>query len=222
MVFYWAINITGGIFMFGFQSAPEAIMYTIVIVISLTIHELSHGLVSYLQGDSTAKDQGRLTLNPIPHIDPFGIIAIYLIHFGWAKPVPINPNYYKNRRLGIILTSLAGPFSNLLLAFIGVIIYQKINTYGNPIIIYFVSKLVEINVTLAVFNLIPIPPLDGSKIFAELCGGKISEFIYNIERMGMLIIFALLWLQPVNNALFGVIDWVINGLFNFAILLHIW
>lgn len=216
------LKITGGIFMFGFTSVSELIMYTIVIIISLTIHEFSHGLVSYLQGDRTAKDQGRLTLNPIAHIDPFGIIAIYLIHFGWAKPVPINPNYYKNRRLGIILTSIAGPLSNLILTFIGVIIYQRINGGGNPAIIYFAYTLVQINATLAVFNLIPIPPLDGSKILAELCGGRIAEFIYSIERIGMVIVFVLLWFQPVNNALFSVIDSVITALSNFAVLLHIW
>ena len=203
--------------MFGF-TIPELIMFTIVIVISLVIHEFSHGLVSYLQGDNTAKDHGRLTLNPISHIDPFGLIAIYIIHFGWAKPIPINPSNYKNRRLGIILTSLAGPMSNILLAFLGAVIGLKLNPQSE-IIIYFFKNFIEINVILAIFNIIPIPPLDGSKIFAELFGGIIREFIYKINQIGMIIVFLILYIPSVNNIFFSIKVIVYNEIIKIASLI---
>jgi Zn-dependent protease len=196
-------------------SIPELIMFTIVIVISLVIHEFSHGLVSYLQGDNTAKDAGRLTLNPISHIDPFGLIAIYLIHFGWAKPVPINSSKYKNRRLGIILTSAAGPFSNIVLAFIGALVYEKIK-YQSEIIDYFLINLVNINIILAVLNMLPIPPLDGSKIFAEIFGGIVREFIYKINQIGMFIVFLLLYIPAISNVFTNIISNVFDGILKIA------
>jgi Zn-dependent protease len=197
---------------------PELIMFTIVIVISLVIHEFSHGLVSYLQGDNTAKDNGRLTLNPISHIDPFGLIAIYLVHFGWAKPIPINSKNYKYRRLGIILTSLAGPLSNILLAFFGAIISTAVNSQSE-IIRFFLNYLIYINVTLAVLNLIPLPPLDGSKILAELLGGVVREFMYKIDRIGMLIVFLLLYLDSINRVFFNIIDIIMNEIVKIASLI---
>lgn len=207
--------------MFGFASVSELIMFTIVIIISLVFHELSHGFVSYLQGDRTAKDAGRLTLNPISHIDPIGLVAIYLIHFGWAKPVPINPKYYKNRRIGVILTSIAGPLANMVVAFLAAFIFAAINqqTY---LISYFFINLIAINITLALFNMIPIPPLDGSKIFASLLGGKIAEWIYGIQRIGMILIFLIFWLPPVSNALSNIINSLTFGVLNnaFLIMLH--
>lgn len=202
--------------MFGFGSVSELIMFLIVIIVSLVIHEFSHGLVSYLQGDTTAKDAGRLTLNPMSHIDPIGLVAMFLIHFGWAKPVPINPKYYKNRRVGILLTSIAGPISNMILAFIGALVYVAINTQ-TQILIYFFQLFIQINVTLALFNLVPIPPLDGSKIFASLFGGKVAQWIYKIERVGMIVIFLLLWIPAVNNALSNSIYSITNGIIKIAV-----
>lgn len=201
--------------MLGFNSISEIIMFTIVIIIALVFHELSHGFVSFLLGDPTAKDAGRLTLNPLSHIDPFGLIAIFLIHFGWAKPVPINPEYYKNRRVGVILTSLAGPVANLLIAFIGSLVYVGLFP-ESPMLSYFLINLIEINVALAIFNMLPIPPLDGSKIFGSLFGGKIEELIFRIERTGMIIILVLFWIPPVSNALSNCIISLTNQLINLA------
>lgn len=196
-------------------TVSEWIMRGLVVIISLTIHEFSHGLVSYIQGDKTPGSYGRLTLNPIAHIDPFGLIALFLFRFGWAKPVPINPQYYKHRRLGIILTSFAGPISNLLLMFIATLVLLKTNPQ-NTIVIYFYQEFIFINASLAVFNMIPIPPLDGSKIFAELFSGKVAELIYRIEQKGTIILILLIWFPPVNTALSNVIYSVVKVIANLS------
>lgn len=212
--------LNGGVYVLS-TTVAEWIMLALVVIIALTIHEFSHGLVSYIQGDKTPGSYGRLTLNPIAHIDPFGLVALFLFRFGWAKPVPINPKYYKHRRLGIILTSLAGPISNLLLMFIATLILLETNPQ-NSIITYFYQQFIFINASLAVFNMIPIPPLDGSKIFAELFGGKIAELIYRIEGKGTIILLLLIWFQPVNTALSNVIYAVVQNVANLAglIVLH--
>lgn len=189
----------------GSTSPSELIMLTIVFVISFTVHEFSHGFVSYLQGDNTAKEAGRLTLNPFSHIDMLGLLAIFIIRFGWAKPVPTSPNNYKNKRLGILLTSLAGPVSNLLLAFLAALIGLAINTQ-NSIVEFFFEQLIYVNTTLAIFNFIPIPPLDGSKIFASLFGGKIAEYIYRLQKTGMVLVFLIFLIPPVENALWSLIN----------------
>lgn len=202
-------------------TVSQWIMRGLVVIVSLTVHEFAHGLVSYIQGDKTPGSYGRLTLNPIAHIDPIGLAALFLFRFGWAKPVPINPKYYKNRRLGIILTSFAGPISNLLLLFIATLLLIKINPQ-NDIIVYFFQELIFINASLAVFNMLPIPPLDGSKIFGELFGGRVAEFIYRIERKGTLVLILLIWFPPVNAAFSSAIYAVVKGVANLSglILFH--
>lgn len=153
------------------------------ILLALTVHELAHGYISYKLGDPTAKNMGRLTLNPVAHIDILGFIMLVVAGFGWAKPVPINPMYYKDKRKGTMLVALAGPVSNILTAFIFAIpmyyISGRFATSLNPsevtVIIYtFCSIFVRLNIGLAVFNLIPVPPLDGSKIL----GGFLSPRQY--------------------------------------------
>ncbi|QCX32661.1 site-2 protease family protein [Caloramator sp. E03] len=178
----------------------QFLMTGIAIIISLSIHEYSHALISTLQGDDIPYRYGRLTLNPLAHIDPIGIISLFLFKFGWAKPVPISSRNYRNRRLGVILTSFAGPVSNIILAFFTALCFYLFNP-TNEGIVYFLGELFTINTGLAVFNIIPIPPLDGSKIFGELFGGKVAEFIYGIERWGMFLIFALLWIPQVSYML---------------------
>jgi len=149
-----------------------------VLLISLTFHEFSHGYIAYRLGDNTAKDAGRLTLNPLKHLDPIGTLMMFVARIGWAKPVPVNPSFFRNRKMGMMLTSIAGPLSNLVMAFMSAFplqvvfftSYRTINT-GTGAAYYlfqFLLLLFYINVNLAIFNLFPIPPLDGSKILSAV------------------------------------------------------
>lgn len=201
--------------MFDYRNVGEIIFSLIAIIVSFTIHEYSHALISTVQGDDTPQIYGRLTLNPFAHIDIMGFICLFLFKFGWAKPVPISSGNYKNPRLGIILTSIAGPLSNLVLAFVSLLVI--IATYPQSDgIYYFLEQLVLINVGLAVFNLIPVPPLDGSKIIAEIFGGKVAIFIYNMQRYGIMVLFLLLWIPSVSVFLSQLIDSVINAMVSLA------
>lgn len=157
------------------------ILSAVAVLITLTVHEYCHGYAAYKLGDPTAKSLGRLTLNPIKHIDPFGAICMILFRFGWAKPVPINPRYFKKPKRDIAITSLAGPLSNLVMAFISGLLYLLI--YAGVKDVAFSSRLLfnlvkntldfililhAVNIGITVFNLIPLPPLDGSKILGAL------------------------------------------------------
>lgn len=162
-------------------SLERLIMLLPLILIVLPVHELAHGYVAYKLGDPTAKDAGGLTLNPLRHLDPFGLIMMVVAGVGWAKPVPVNSSYFKNRKAGMILVSMAGPLSNLILAFIfmllwglvvkliaiGVIVINTaaMNTFIGYLIDFF-SFFISVNISLAVFNLIPVPPLDGSRLIS--------------------------------------------------------
>lgn len=201
--------------MFDYRNFGEIIFSLIAIIVSFTIHEYSHALISTAQGDDTPQLYGRLTLNPLAHIDIMGFICLFLFKFGWAKPVPISSENYKNPRLGIILTSIAGPLSNLILAFVSLLVI--IATYPQSDgINYFLGQLVLINVGLAVFNLIPVPPLDGSKIIAEIFGGKVAIFIYNMQRYGIMVLFLLLWIPSVSDFLSKLIYSVVNAMASLA------
>lgn len=168
----------------------------------MTFHELSHAYVSYKLGDPTAKQMGRLTLNPLKHLDPIGAIMLFVSGFGWAKPVPINPMYYKNRRKGTILVSIAGPLSNLLLATIFYTLYYIISgKYGNPSIgvfdfSTFSSAMVSINIGLAAFNLLPFPPLDGSKILGGFLPPKYYYTMLQYENYISLAFLFLVFVVP--------------------------
>lgn len=183
------------------------------LLIAITFHELSHGYMSYLLGDPTAKQEGRLTLNPIKHLDPIGALGLLFFHFGWAKPVPINPFYYKNRKLGIVLVSIAGPMANFILALITTLIIKGIlmanMVTANTLVFDFLGILVMYNLSLGIFNLIPLPPLDGSKIVASLLPEKYEMWAYQNERYFMLTLFALMY--------FGVISKIMDPFLNSAI-----
>jgi len=149
--------------------SPENFILRIpAILIALTVHEYAHGWVAYLLGDKTAYNAGRLTLNPVAHLDVIGSIMLLFGPFGWAKPVPVDPRYFKNQKKGIVLVSLAGPVSNVLLALLfGYAL--RIITSGNaalvsPYLIRFLTMTILINIGISFFNLLPVPPLDGSKI----------------------------------------------------------
>lgn len=177
-------------------------------LIAIIFHELAHGLVSFWLGDPTPKETGRLTLNPLKHIDPVGILCLIFFHFGWAKPVMIDPSYYKNKKVGMTLVALAGPIMNFIIMIISFVIIgitfalQYHNNLPNNIvfeIIYnFFSYLAILNIGLGVFNLIPIPPLDGSKAIGIILPRGAYEEYMGYQKYGtffmlgiMLIIYML-------------------------------
>lgn len=189
-----------------------SILITFVILLfSAIVHEVSHGLMAEKLGDDTAREEGRITLNPIPHIDPFGSILLPMlllavhspIIFGAAKPVPVNFNNLRNPKSGMALVSLAGPLSNFALALLFVIPIKLglTNSISYPILL----QAILINLVLGIFNLVPIPPLDGSKILASLGSDKWMEKILSLERYGFILVIIFLYLGWLNYLLLPVI-----------------
>lgn len=154
---------------------PEMLLRIPALLIAITFHEFAHARVSYSLGDPTPKQTGRLSLNPLAHLDPVGLLMLWIFRFGWAKPVQINPYYYKDPKKGVLLVSLAGPLSNLVLAFF-TLIFLKLDFITSSFAVNFVYILFVYNLGLAVFNLIPVPPLDGSKILVNLLPGNPNNF----------------------------------------------
>lgn len=188
-----------------------------LLLIAMTVHEFAHGAVAYKLGDSTARLSGRLTLNPLAHIDPFWTIILPLVlflstagHFvfGAAKPVPVNYWNLKNPKRDMIWIGLAGPLANFILAFMLAGLLRFIPSAG--VISYLVFNLLTINVVLALFNLMPIPPLDGSKILAGLLPAKISEQYAHFERFGFIILFVFIWLGVFDRLLWPLVGAVID------------
>ncbi len=210
------------------------------VFLALAVHECAHGWMSYKLGDPTAKNLGRLTLNPIKHIDPIGLICMILFHFGWAKPVPVNARYYKKPRRDMALVAAAGPVSNLIMCIFGMLMLHIIyllysftpdampfyliwNTaiYVDPVEMDMLAKIIYVlfiffqqfsilNISLAVFNLLPIPPLDGSRIMYIFLPTKAYFGIMKYERIIMMVMLVLLWLgafsgilSTVSGTLFG-------------------
>lgn len=168
------------------------------IVIALTLHEFAHSAVASLCGDKTSKAQGRLSLNPLNHIDPYGFLMLFVFGFGWAKPVNIRPSRFRHPRVDSVLTAAAGPLCNLLQAFVfsfpANLLYNYSILHDSAVAENFATffmYLFIINVSLFIFNLIPIPPLDGSKIIGELLPFNAQRAYYSIERYGFFIIFAV-------------------------------
>ncbi|HBM3471037.1 TPA: site-2 protease family protein [Listeria innocua] len=202
----------------------EMIPYVVVtLLIAFTIHEWAHALVALAFGDDTAKNQGRLSLNPLVHIDLFGLLMILIAGFGWAKPTPVNRFKLKKRRLGSILVTLAGPVSNLLLAMIGVGLYAlflnyAFFTYGS-VTETFLMIFVQLNLVLFVFNLIPIPPLDGYQILVEFLPMSARAKLEPVERYGMLI-FLVIALTPFSNfTIQPIFDTVIPFVFDIILMI---
>ena len=176
---------------------------------AIVFHEVSHGYVAYWLGDTTAKDRGRLSLNPLKHIDPWGTILLPLLMvaafgfgFGYAKPVPINPNRFKDYRKGMFLTGIAGPVSNLLLAILSGVIFRilvALNMGGAPwgeLVILGFYYFCLMNLSLMFFNLIPLPPLDGSRVLPLFLSDRAMVTYAKFEQYGFVILFAVLWLAP--------------------------
>ncbi|MGE5371445.1 MAG: site-2 protease family protein [Solirubrobacterales bacterium] len=184
--------------MFGFD-VMEMIIALPGIVIGLALHEYAHALVAYHLGDDTPRYQGRLTINPLRHLDPIGSLLLLLPpHFGWAKPVMVNPVNFRRTttiRKGMMMVSLAGPAMNLLIAILGGIMFSVLRnqplTENVQIALTILGPVVTINVGLALFNLIPVPPLDGSKILAGLLPERYASVVYKIEQYGFIILLVL-------------------------------
>jgi Zn-dependent protease len=177
-------------------SLPRLLAVATIIFVALPFHEFAHAAAAVALGDNTPRLQGRYTLNPLPHIDPMGAILIALTGFGWAKPVQWNPrNITIDRKLGSIIVSLAGPLSNLLLAIVAAILVRMVPG-GNAFIVNFLLFFIQINVLLFVFNLIPIPPLDGSHVLFALLPGDNFKLQMQLSRYGFLILMAVIFLAP--------------------------
>jgi len=159
-------------------------------LLAITIHEYAHGRMALAMGDPTAAMQGRLTLNPLAHLDPLGTIMILLAGFGWARPVPINPYRFNNYRQGLLKVSLAGPVANFILAFLGVFLLKLIGFH--PFLIQFFSAVVSLNIALGIFNLLPVPPLDGSKVLSSLLPSHLLGPYRQIEPYAPLVLIFLL------------------------------
>lgn len=193
-------------------------------LLGIILHEIAHGFVAYRLGDPTAKDAGRLTLNPIPHIDPVGLLVFVITGiaggfvFGWAKPVPVNARYFSNPSKGMMLVALAGPCTNILLAIIFALILASLmhlQIVANGIVEKIASILfygVGINIGLACFNLLPIPPLDGSRVIAGILPNQMAYYYFKLERFGLLIVFALLALGILNKILLPVMMFCVHYL----------
>jgi len=180
----------------------EFILIAIPLLYSVIFHELAHGWVAYRMGDPTAKSLGRLSLNPLKHLDPMGTIMLFIFGFGWAKPVPVNFNQLRDRHKGMILVSAAGIITNMLLAFIALFLNRLLSLPPSSMPAVLLYYFAQINIILAAFNLIPLPPLDGSKILMGFASPSIQDFLFRLERYGFFIIIALLYL--------GVLDPVIR------------
>lgn len=186
------------------------------ILIAITFHEYAHGKMASLLGDPTPARTGRLSLNPLKHLDFFGTLMLLVVGFGWAKPVQINPMYFKDRRKGMVYTSLAGPIMNLTLAYLAIFSFHFFRPSG--MIFSFINYLIWFNVVLGVFNLIPIPPLDGSKVLFGLLPPRLSVKLMPLEQYGNIILILLLLTGILGRLLTPMITGIIRGL-EFLVLL---
>ena len=190
------------------------------IVLALTVHEFAHGRVAYAFGDPTAKNAGRLTLNPLAHLDAVGTLMLVFFGFGWAKPVPVNSYYfYGNRRQKMMWVAGAGPLSNLMQALVVSILLSLLLHFvfwGNSPFIWWLANFLDyfifINIVLAVFNLLPVPPLDGSKILAGLLPTENMNIILTLERYGFIILIAMMFLGLTSKIISPIINVLYNGL----------
>ena len=223
------------------QIFAQILAVLMVVFLILPFHEWAHAFTASCLGDKGVKARGRLSLNPLSHIDPIGAVMLLLIGFGWAKPVPIDPSRFKHPKLGMSVTALMGPVANMVAALVGLLAVNLISqtaptwlydfeTIGSqflyydsfpllfyknvPLTIlgYFLQFYVTVNISLAVFNLIPIPPLDGSKVMFLFLPNKAVDFFYRYQNVFFIILFALMWGGALNGVLSFFTDWVFRGL----------
>ena len=182
----------------------------VIVLVTITVHELAHGYMAYLLGDNTAKNAGRLSLNPLAHLDPLGAILLFVTGFGWAKPVPINPFYFKgSRSRGILLVSLAGPLSHVVLAFV-LAMFVPLAARFNMSLAQIIASAIYLNIYMAIFNLLPIPPLDGSKILASLIPKDAAyKFLSVMDQYGMILLLVL----AITNVFGKIISPIAGGIY---------
>jgi Zn-dependent protease len=201
-----------------FSNPAIFVFLAIILLYSIILHEVAHGWVAHLFGDDTAILSGRLTLNPASHLDPIGTLMLFLAGFGWARPVPVNYSRFSNTRLGLFCVALAGCLTNILIATIALIILQFRVVNTNSLLSTILPIVVKINIILGAFNLIPIPPLDGSKILMSFLPYKAQENLERIEPYGFFILVILLFtglLNPVIDLMQSLIYGLIGFLFSF-------
>ena len=184
------------------------LIIAIPLLYSIIFHELAHGWVAYRMGDPTAKSLGRLSLNPLKHLDPMGTLMLFIFGFGWAKPVPVNFNHLRDKRKGMILVSAAGIITNMLLAFSAFFLYRLFSLSPSSITAELLYYFARINIILAAFNLIPLPPLDGSKILMGFAPPSLQHFLFRFERYGFFIIIVLLYLGILDPVI-RIFEWMI-------------
>ncbi len=206
------------------QGMGTMILRIAAILLCLVVHEVCHGLAAYKLGDPTAKMNHRLSLNPLHHLDVFGLLMMVTVGFGWAKPVPVDPRYFKKPKQGMAITSLAGPFSNFVLAYLAAIGANALaavmtlrgETAGVFLAFQFCYLLVLLNIGLGVFNLIPFPPLDGSKVVAMFLPDRLYIRWMQLERYGMIILMAILWFGWFDGFLDGARTVLTNFMFTYS------
>ena len=179
------------------------------IAVAISVHEFGHAYSAHLLGDDTAKMYGRMTLNPAKHLDIMGLIAMLIVHIGWAKPVPVNPNNFKNYKVGNVIVSLAGVTANIIISIIRVIIKKHVNMYA---ITEITSAIIIYNVSFAAFNLLPIPPLDGWGVISSFIPYKYNEIAYKYESMSSIIFLVLIitgaysiFISPIINVIWDIL-----------------
>lgn len=225
---YIIIAVLIGITFLQYISNPNALIGILLsapgVLVAITFHEFAHGYAAYKLGDNTAKNEGRLSLNPLNHLDPIGTLLLLVAGFGWGKPVNVNPRNYTRKismEKGEAIVSLAGPLMNFILAVIFTLIYFAVYKFAGSsfvlsniggIIMLLISSTISINIGLGVFNLIPLPPLDGSKIIMPFLPYKAKEFFINNEQI-FYMIFVLIWVTGIAGTIITpVINWISQGL----------
>lgn len=199
----------------------DVLLRVLPALICITLHELSHGAAAYALGDTTAKDMGRLTLNPIKHIDVMGLLCMVVFRFGWAKPVPVNMARFKNPKRGMAITALAGPLSNVLISIVMLAVYGVLYRFrytseiGGYVLelIYITAYL---SLALAIFNILPIPPLDGSKILFAIVSDETYYKLMRYERYGMILLLVLMATGVTGQYLSVAVEFVFDRLFAIA------
>lgn len=207
----------------GMTGILSLLISVFCVLLSISIHEFAHGYMAYKLGDDTARVMGRLSVNPLHHLDPIGALCLLFFHFGWAKPVPVNPSKFTKVKIktGMVLTAIAGPLANFILGFIAMILLRVVILYMadfavSELLFIILYTLIIMNVGLGLFNLIPIPPLDGSKVLNALLPARIYFKIMQYERYGTLLLILFIWfgsgrfLSSLSGYVLDFYDFVLN------------